>query len=268
MATLDVPCFRYLGKDLTASLTVEDGTGGEQFVRCPVRQRLFRLTPEERVRQALVWFLREGCNRAAELRKYIRFGVEESSLDVAAFFVGGRLDERFRPRVTVAIAETKRREEELAHYVEQLKTYLLRERCRAGLLFNGRQATWLSLAGEFEQPQWTTESLTDLQAAEERIEQASIHADAYLADARGVFTAAAGGDFHALMKLVSLFGSDLALTFALSIRSKGSLGLVHAFSLRADAANLVTYRARGVYSRHRQRLSSPEFHSLIELRPV
>jgi hypothetical protein len=268
VATLDVPCFRYLGKNLTASLTVEDGTGGEQFVRCLIRQRLFRLTPEERVRQALVWFLREGCNRAAALKEYIRFGAEESSLDVAAFFAGGALDERFRPRVTVVIAETKRREEELAHHVEQLKTYLLRERCRAGLLFNGRQAMWLSLAGAFEQPQWTTEPLTDLQAAEERIEQASMHADAYLGDARQAFTAAAGGDFDALVKLASLFGSDLGLTFALSIRSKDSLGLVHAFSLKAEAANLVTYRARGVYSRHRQRLSSPEFHSLVEVRPV
>ncbi|MFI5394694.1 MAG: hypothetical protein ACHQ9S_04105 [Candidatus Binatia bacterium] len=233
-----------------------------------MRQRPFRLTPEERVRQALVWFLREGCSRAAVLREYVRFGVEESSLDVAAFSACDALDKRFRPRVTVVIAETKRMEEELAHHVGQLKTYLLRERCRAGLLFNGRQATWLSLAGEFEQPQWTAEPLADLQIAEERIEQASMHADAYLADAQRAFKAAVGGDFDALAKLVSLFGSDLGLTFDLSIRSKGSLGRVHAFSVKADAANLLTYRDRGVTSRHRQRLSPADFHSLVELRPV
>jgi hypothetical protein len=29
---------------------------------------------------------------------------------------------------------------------EQLKTYMLRERCRAGLIFNARQAVWVSLS--------------------------------------------------------------------------------------------------------------------------
>ena len=184
---------------------------------------------------------------------------------MAGFFVGGILDDRFRPSVTVVIAETKRQEEELAHHVEQLKTYMVRERCRAGMLFNGRQAMWLFLARDFGQPQWTTEPLTDLKAAEERIEQASIEANAYLADARQAFTAAAGGDFDALARLVALLGVDLGLTFALSIQSKGSLGLVQAFSLKADPANLVTYRARGVYSRHRQQLSRPEFRNLLSV---
>ncbi len=268
MASLDVPCFRYLGNDLTASLIVEDGAGVEMFVRCPVRQRLLRLTPEERVRQALIWFLREGCNRAAALREYIRFGVEESSLDVAGFFAGAVLDERFRPSVTVAIVETKRQEEELAGHVAQLKTYMSRERCRAGMLFNGREAMWLSLAGDFGQPQWISELLTDLHAAEERIEQASVDTNVHLVACRQAFTAATGGDFDALVRLVSLFGLDLGLTFTLSIRAKGSLGLVQAFSLKADSTNLVTYRARGVFSRQRQHVSRPDFHGLLSIRQL
>jgi hypothetical protein len=85
---LQVPCFRYLGKDLTALLAVEQSAGTDILVRCPVRQRLFRLTPEERVRQALIWFLTEGGNRAAILSKHLRFGVEESSLDVAGYYAG------------------------------------------------------------------------------------------------------------------------------------------------------------------------------------
>jgi hypothetical protein len=265
VASLDVPCFRYVGKDLTVTLDVEDGTAVDNFIKCPVRQRLFRLTPEERVRQAFIWFLLEGSNRAATLAQYLRIGVEERSLDVAGFFAGGVLDERFWPNVTVAIVETKRLGEELAGHVEQLKTYMLRERCRAGMLFSGRLATWLSLDGEFAQPEWTAQPLTDLREAEERIEQACLDANTYLADCRQAFTAAGAGDFDSLVSLVSLFGWNLGLTFALSIRAKGALGAVQAFSLKVDAANLVTYRTRGVYSRHRQRLSRPEFHGLLSV---
>jgi hypothetical protein len=176
------------------------------------------------------WFLREGSNRAAVLGQYLRIGVEERSLDVAGFFVGNVLGERFRPNVTVAIIETKRPEEELADHVEQPKTHMLREQCRAGLLLNGRQATWLSFDGEFAQPHWTAQPLTDLCEAEERIEQACINANTYLADRRHAFTAAGAGDFDSLVSLVSLFGWNLGLTFALSIRAKGALGAVQAFS--------------------------------------
>lgn len=268
MANLDVPCYRYLGSDLIATLVVENGTAGDTFVKCPVRQRLFRLTPEERVRQAIVWFLRERCNRAVALGQYLRIGVEESSLDVAGFFAGSILDERFWPNVTVAIVETKRLEEELADHVEQLKFYMLRERCRAGLLFNSRQAMWLTLGGEFTRPIWTTDQLTDLHEAEERIEQASVDANTQLVECRQAFTAAAAGDFDALVRLVTRFGLDMGLTFALSIRAKGALGSVQAFSLKANAANLVTYRTRGVTSRHRQQLLRPDFHGLLSVRQI
>ena len=265
MTSIEVPCFRYLGKDLTATLVVEDGTTVDTFIKCPLRHRLFRLTPEERVRQAIIWFFREGCKDAATLAQYLRLGVEERSIDVAGFFAGSVLDERFRPNVTVAIIETKRMEEELAGHVEQLKTYMRRERCRAGMLFNGRLATWLCLEGEFAMPQWTVKPLTDLREAEERFEQASLNANNLLLDCRQAFNAAGAGDFNSLTHLVSLFGSDLELTFALSIRAKACLSSMQAFSLKVDDASLVTYRARGVYSRYRQQLSRPEFHSLLAI---
>ena len=95
--------------------------------------------------------------------------MEESSLDVAGFFAGEAIDQRFCPNVTVVILETKRQERNLADDVEQLKTYMLRERCRVGLLFNGREAVWLSLGGEFAKPEWGTERLTDLCQVEERM---------------------------------------------------------------------------------------------------
>lgn len=265
---LDVPCFRYLGQDCSASLVIEPGPGTDVLVWCRIRQRFYRLTPEERVRQGLIWFLTEGGNRASVLKAYLRIEVEERSLDVAGFSAGDALDERFCPNVTVVIIETKRRERDLAGDVEQLKTYMLRERCRAGLLFNARQAFWLSMVDEFSQPEWTTDFLTDLCEAEERIERVSVEANTHLADCRTVFTAATGGDFDSLSHLVSLFGVDLSLTFVLSVRARDSLSSVQAFGMRVAGPNLITYRTRGVVSRHRQQLSRQDFHALVTVRPL
>lgn len=269
MDSIHVPCFRYLGQDCNAPLVVERTTGADEQVLCRVRQQLFCLSPEERVRQALIWFLTEGGNRAHVLKQYLRIGVEESDLDVAGFFSGDALDQRFCPNVTVVIIETKRIEPDLADGgKEQLKTNMLRERCRAGLLFNGRQAIWLSMGGKFTQPQWTTDYLTDLCDVEERIERVSIDASTCLSDCRRDFTAAAGGNFDSLSHLVSLFGDDLSLTFVLSVRASGSLGSVQAFGMRADSPNRITYRTRSVVSRHRQQLSRQDFHALVAVRPI
>ncbi len=177
------------------------------------------------------------------------------------------MDDRFRPVVTVAIIETKRFEEELANHGGQLRTYMLRDRCRSGLLFNGRQAVWLTLGGEFVQPVWSAESLHDLSVAEERMEQAAHAANAHLVQCRELFMAAAAGNFDSLVRLVSLFSEDLSLTFSLSVRAKGSLGLVQAGAVRADQPDVVTYRVLGVASRKRQELSREGFHALVAVRP-
>ena len=267
MGTLLVPCFRYLGSDLTAPLTTEDGSG-ETLVRCPVRDRLYRITPEEQVRQALIWFLLDGCTRAAALQQHIRVGVEERSLDVAGFSAGNVFDDRFRPNVTVAILETKREEEDLANHVGQLRTYMQRDRCRCGLLFNGRAAVWITLTGEFAAPQWGAEVLSDLAQVEDRIEVAGQAATAHLAACRELFNATGRGDFNALVELASVFTEDSSLTYYLSVRSRGSLGLVQACSMRVDGPNLITYRVRGVTSRKRQELTPDGFHALVSLRPL
>src|SRR5262249_44359475 len=102
---------------------------------------------------------------------------------------------------------------------------------------------------------------------EERIERASLEANTYLLDCQQAFTAAARGDFDSLRRLVSLFGADASLTFRLSIRAKGSLGSVQAFTLRSDGPDLVSFRTRGVVCRNRQQLSRNDFHSLLAVSP-
>ena len=134
--TLEVPCHRYLGNELVARLTVEPGV-----VFCPLRRGHYSLTPEECVRQALVWFLVEGAASAPMWRNRLRFLVERCSLDVSAFHSRGQGEARFLPHMPVVIFETKRIERDSDDDVgtdTQLQGYMIRERCRSGFIFNGR----------------------------------------------------------------------------------------------------------------------------------
>src|SRR6476660_6350354 len=108
---LEVPCFRYRGGRLTTQLAIEQGNGADILIRCPVRKSLYFLTPEERVRQALLWFLLSGVSKASSWRKKLRFEVEQRSIDVAAFLATDPSDTRFSLNIPVLIAETKRIEQ-------------------------------------------------------------------------------------------------------------------------------------------------------------
>lgn len=266
--TLLVPCFQYQGQPLAAPIVVETGDGGTGFVRCLVRGRMLCLTSEEQVRQALIWFLTAGGNGAAAMSEYIRIGVEERSLDVAGFAAGEGIDARFAPSVTAVILEIKRREAELAGHVNQLDGYMRRERCRAGLLFNGRQATWATLNGDFANPQLALEPLTDLREAEERIHAVAVQTSNYLRGCREHFITARGGDFDSLAHLVSLFGGDASLTFSLSIQSKGSLRLLGAFNLSVISNREIGYWLKGMPTKRKQILTREGFHSLRSVLPM
>ncbi len=267
MATiLEVPCHRYCGKDLVAQLTTEPGT-----VFCPVRQGHYTLRPEELVRQALVWFLVEGAASALAWANQLRFAVEKSSLDVSAFHEAPRTESRFAPHMPVVIFETKRIERDSDDDVatdEQLQGYMVRERCREGFIFNGRQAAWLSLAGEFTAPAWTKTVIADLSDAEARIAQAAGTVAARVAECEAVFKRAANGDFASLRALVAEFGGGGGLTFFLSVKSDGYPGPVRAFHLKVASADLITYRSRGAGGKHRLELTSQNFHALRSIEPV
>jgi hypothetical protein len=268
---LQVPCFRYCGKDLLAQLAIEPGDGADLLIKCPVRQGLYFLTPEERVRQALLWFLLVGARNAGEWRGRLRFEVEQRSIDVAAFIAADPPDDRFVFNVPVFIVETKRLEQELRGDMEiekQLKTYMIRERCRDGFIFNACEGAWLSLRGDFTHGCWTKCHFSDLREMEERLQQATEVAKMAAMSYKNACTLAASGDFDSLLRLVSLVGVNSRLTFTLSIRLKGNLSAVRAFGIQRTDADNVSYRARGIVSRNRQHLTRGEFHSLLTVRPL
>jgi hypothetical protein len=244
--------------------TEEDG---RRFVRCAVRECTVSLTPEEQVRQALVWFLKTGGHRAAVLSERLRIGVEERSLDVAGFASGSGIDARFAPSITVVVFETKREETEIRDGVDQLAGYMRRERCRAGMLFNARQAAWATLDADSPNRRLEIEHLADLREAEERIHDAAVAASEFVRTCRGHFIAARDGNFDSLARLVVRFGSDASLTFSISIRAKGSLSLVGAFNLSVISADEIGYWIKGMATKRKRVLTRTEFHSLRSLLP-
>lgn len=268
---LDVPCFRYLSKDLSARLCVEAGSCGRHLVYCPVRQGNYVLTPEEHVRQALVWFLTQGAVNAAAWAERVSWLVERSSLDVSVFHRPASPERRFSPPLPVVIFETKRIErnsDDDAATDAQLQGYMVRERCRSGFIFNGRQAAWLSLAGDFTAPAWTKTAIADLSEAESRITQAVDVVSGYASECEAMFARAARGDFDAFLALVAAFGSNAGLTFLLSVRTSGSIGPARAFSLKVTGPGLVTYRVRGAGVKHRVELREEGFHGLRAIEPL
>jgi hypothetical protein len=257
--SLEVPCFRYRGKNLTAQLAIE-GNGGDILIRCPVRESLYFLTPEERVRQALLWFLLAGASKASSWKEKLRFEVEQRSIDVAAFLAADPADARFFFNIPVVMVETKRIEQPVIGDVgieEQLKTYMIRERCRDGITFNACEAMWMSLRGL-----WAMDNLSDLSEVEERFQRAIEAAQIRALDYKKASSLAAHGNFDSLLRLVSLVGIDSRPTLTLSVRLRGNLGSVQAFSIQMVDADNVSYRTRGVLSRNRQHLTRKDFHSL------
>ena len=209
IVTVQTPCFRYDGAELFAQLTVELGHGDDRLVRCPVRGGLYSLTPEEHVRQAFVWFLIAGASNADRWKPQLRLEAEQRSIDLAAFLATSSQNERFVFNVPVLLIETKRLEVELTEGVgEQLKTYMIRERCRAGLIFNGQDAAWIAVHGEFTQGCWTEERLFDLREAEDRLERVTQEATNLATDYKEASTLAAEGDFNSLLRLISLIGNN------------------------------------------------------------
>jgi hypothetical protein len=209
MADLDVPCFRYRGQELTARLTAE--TSEETTITCPVRCGKYLLTPEERVRQALIWFLVHGSDCSEPWSQGMQIAVEQRCLDISGFSAGEGITREFSPIVPVLIIETKRPEVDVLTGTgaeDQLVTYMRREQCRSGMTFNARQAAWITLTGDLANPIYVMETLSDLVEVEQRIDNAiagaSTHVNAYAADYR----AATVGDFASFARLVEQFGDD------------------------------------------------------------
>ncbi len=265
MTTLWVPCGRYFGEGLAAPIEIIE-EGPPPVIECPIRNRRVFLTPEERVRQALIWFLLKRARNTEKWRNYIRLEVEQRSLDIGLYLRINPQDDRFQFRVPILVGETKRLERDIVvdpAAEMQTKSYMQRERCRNGVIFNSRQSVWLSVADDFGESRWKRVAISELENLEARLNSAVLEAKSLIAEYEDVSSRAARGDFESLRHLVVLLRGDAWVTLTLSIIQRNALSAVRAFSVQAPDSETITYRTRGVVSRNRQRLDRKEFHSLV-----
>jgi hypothetical protein len=265
---LEVPCFRYRGQDINAAIAADIRSPVEKYLQCAVRGGLYRATPEEHVRQALIWFLQTGSSKAPEFLQSLRLGVEERSLDVVGIYTGAALTDQFRPNVSVVVFETKRPERDINSDVDQLRTYLIRDNCRSGVLFNSRQAIWMEVDRRDNVFESRITPILDLLELERCLESVISRVHDEVRDLRHSFTAATAGDFDALTRLAACLGGDSNLNFGISVRSKNVLALVQATNTRIENQDRLSFRARAVASRNRQQLTRAEFHSLLYVQPL
>lgn len=268
---LAVPCLRYSSRDLVAQLEVVADDAGNEFLTCLSRGFLVPLTPEEGVRQSLLWFLLNRSDSASQWTQQLCLKAEHRQLDVVAYFSGGDLPGRFTPRLPVAVFETKRIEENTGPssiWLDQLQDYLLRDHCSEGLLFNGHDATWVKLKGDRASRAWESNQLTDLRDLDRLFLSALNDARSRHERLRKEFLAASEGDFEALRLLVVGLGHDTGLTFAISLRTGQSMRAVQACQLRFRDSGSIVYRERFVLSRQPCKIDPEDFHRLLSITPL
>jgi hypothetical protein len=249
---------------------IQTGVGEANAAYCLIRKHEYVLTPEERVRQALLWFLTAGASSAANWMEQLRIEVEYCSLDVVAYYAG-ITDNRFRPNVATVVFETKRLEVSVGEddsTENQIRRYMVRERCRFGLMFTCRQAIWVELIGNFTAPEWRRCQINDLSEVECRINRATHEMSEHASKWVAFFRYAAEGDFDSFRALVALFGQDLGLTFVLSIRSNGQIGSLRAFRVRVRDSDLVDFYVRSAAGKRPVSLKREDFHSLRSVEPL
>jgi hypothetical protein len=268
---LQVPCFRYDGSRLNAPIETElDETGG-LYLRCRRRRIRIANSPEELVRQALLWFLSTRSNRSDFWGKATELLVEHRQMDVAAYYTAGNLGSRFIPNLPVFIAETKRPEVTLElgdEFLGQLRGYMHRDRCDAGFYFNGEQVVWIAQNSSEGAVTVNPEMLGDFLELEERIDRALAETEFRIRTLEQAFLSAYRGNFDALRSIARTIGMDTGLNFTLAVGRGEEPTLFQAFNLRERGETAVAFRERAVLSRDALTVKASDFRSLLSVRPL
>lgn len=119
---------------------------GEKYIKCFVRNKEVRLTPEEEVRQSFLVYIFEYLKINTDMF-YIK--VEHLSLDVAVY--SNYKSEYFHPhQYPILIIEIKRECINIIDFEHQLLNYLKTNICNCGIITNGIDAYKYASDNNFE----------------------------------------------------------------------------------------------------------------------
>lgn len=106
---------------------------GEEYVFCPIREKLYKAKPEEKVRQWWIYRLKEVYGYSfAQMSVEVKVIVGSTEAKKRADIVVYKDDKKAVPRIFVEVKKPDRKDG-----IEQLKVYLNATGCRLGLWSNG-----------------------------------------------------------------------------------------------------------------------------------
>jgi hypothetical protein len=185
-------CFRY-----EVDLNVHK-VDGYKFSKCLIRNKEVILTPEEEVRQSVLFYL--IYYSSIDLKKFL-IRVESQSLDIAFYLK--QMNAQFQPyQYPKMIFELKRDQSNLPDYVNQLKNYMVRLKCNHGILTDSNEILYVSQQNGFL---CKSSSITE-------VEQLLSSFDSNLEEDLQSFFLAQMGDYESLKLLVHKYGKTSKFT--------------------------------------------------------
>ena len=203
---MEFPYLQYNGKTISAKLIVKDEDGSLKIF-CFIRKIYLRLTPEEKVRQAFLWFLCYGSQYSKSWRNEFLISVERFDIDISLSL---KLNvEGFESISLFLIVENKVSND--LDIENQLRKYVLRKKCGDCLLFSASSATYLKW--DFRTQRFSRTVLNEFSEIDDLIntlansnrEKININID--------LFEKAKMGDYESFKNLVDIYGSECTIKF-------------------------------------------------------
>jgi len=225
-----------------------------QYTKCLYRsvEILISNKPEEKVRQALLYFL---INRSSLFPDLIDIKVEYNHLDIAIYKKSSNDD--FNPiQYPSVIIEIKREEENLLNHQNQLQRYLREMRSSIGILFNGREVIVINKLSESDFQKSYLDSMEDIP---------SVILEGLRQERQNLseFESARDGNIDSFISLAKRYGKYGTHKFVFALKNKPVL--ISGCFFRHDQDEIY-YDVYGKYSRKKSfSFNHSEFSKLISI---
>jgi len=256
---MQVTCLKNHGRvfhvDLTNALDKDSNR-----IQCFVRHTSYKLTPEEKVRQSLLWFLLSRSQQIVSWKQNISIDVERFDMDISLSIIPET--EGFDIPFYFLIIETKKDTHDCSLLNEkQIQKYLLRKNCQNALWYNGSNAIYLNRDKFGRKLSKTT--IHDMSEIEDLIINLAKTCFQRLDLQESLFLDAMNGDFEAFSQLSHIYGKRATMGF--ECQRGGNSYRQRGFLFHSDR-DCLSYKIPGVSTRKRQIVNKSDFRGLFSIK--
>lgn len=252
---MEFPFLQYNGKTIPAKLIVKDEDGSFKIF-CFIRKIYLQLTPEEKVRQAFLWFLCYGSKYSKSWRNKFLIRVERSDIDISLSL---KLNvEGFESIPLFLIVEIKVFNDS---YIEkQLCKYVSRKNCWDCLFFYASSAIYLKW--NFKTQRFSRTVLNDFSEIDDLINTLANSNREIMNRHIDLFDKAKMGDYESFKNLVEMYGIKCTMKFKFERDKKSYQVIGFLFKINGDD---IFYNVRGIYTKKKQRIIKENFRGLVSI---